>query len=75
MLQLSGAAQLFSGAQHVHSLADAAQVGPALTALTQSALPSPLHATLATPGIGLDYKVSLDSCYVSLLDKSMHACC
>ena len=41
----------------MHSLADAAQVGPALKVLTESALPQPLHASLATPGIGLDHQV------------------
>ena len=50
-LQLSSAAQLLGGAFLVGSLADAAAVGPALKALTSSALPQPLLATLASPRI------------------------
>lgn len=58
-LQLSSAAQLLGGAFHVGSLADAAAVGPALKALTSSALPQPLLATLASPRIKASQQVLL----------------
>ena len=56
-MQLSGAAQLLGGAFHVGSLADAAAVGPALKALTSSALPQPLIATLTSPRIKTSQQV------------------
>lgn len=59
VVQLSGAAQLLGGAFHVGSLADAAAVGPALQALTTSALPHPLLATLASPRIKASQQVLL----------------
>ena len=43
------------------SLADAAAVGPALKALTSSALPQPLLATLASPRIKASQQVLLTS--------------
>ena len=58
-MQLSGVAQLVGGAFHVGSLADAAAVGPALQALTTSALPHPLLATLASPRIKASQQVLL----------------
>ena len=59
VVQLSSAAQLLGGAFHVGSLEDAAAVGPALKALTSSALPQPLLATLASPRIKVSQQVLL----------------
>lgn len=68
-MQLSGVAQLVGGAFHVGSLADASAVGPALQALTTSALPHPLLATLASPRIKASQQVLLANASVHSLSQ------
>ena len=63
-MQLSAAGQVLGGAYHVGSLADAANVGPALRALSESALPEPLLPTLASSRISASHQVSCLSTHV-----------
>lgn len=60
------------------SLADAAAVGPALKALTSSALPQPLLATLASPRIKASQQVLLitaDCCMPSAVLPALAIVC